>query len=168
MARRCLFMNSPPKTSNTYAGAIFSADGCWCLFARHDFTSLKTQRIVAVEYGDAIGNPDFQTAIQKEVHSFLENKCVTAVPEHMLHRTDNLISTRWVFTIKYSLAGAAKYMLSGSDRYMFEACRVFLRRSVAAGGFYIEVVGDKGNDIQRDGSEIIKTRNECRLDGDTD
>jgi Reverse transcriptase (RNA-dependent DNA polymerase) len=67
------------------------------------------KRTVVVDYKDGAEFPDFKAAMDLEIASFRTHKCIEDVQRGALPKGANLISTRWVLTIKTKEGGTRRH-----------------------------------------------------------
>jgi Reverse transcriptase (RNA-dependent DNA polymerase) len=81
--------------------------GVWCIPVYLVNTARK--RTVVVDVKDGATVPEFQVAMKKEIESFRNLRCIEDVPLTKLASNANLISTRWVLTVKTREDGTKRY-----------------------------------------------------------
>jgi hypothetical protein len=67
----------------------------------------KRTTVVDIKDGEVL--PEFQKAMDMEVNAFKTLRCVQEVQTHELVPHANLVSTRWVLTIKTKEGGSKRY-----------------------------------------------------------
>jgi Reverse transcriptase (RNA-dependent DNA polymerase) len=58
------------------------------------------KRVLVVAASEALNDPNFKAAMDKEIAAFRENDCIEEIRLADLEDNVHAISTRWVFTIK--------------------------------------------------------------------
>jgi Reverse transcriptase (RNA-dependent DNA polymerase) len=67
------------------------------------------KRTVIVDVHEGLRMPAMREAMDREVASFRAMKCIETVPMQNVSRGSNLVTTRWVFTIKTKEDGTKRY-----------------------------------------------------------
>lgn len=91
-------------------------------------TNAKNKRVRIVEYEDAKDDPEFRSAMRKELSSFQEFECVKEMSYSMLPKGANVISTRWVLYKKTNSDGTISVkarLLARGFEYMGRATATF-------------------------------------------
>lgn len=69
----------------------------------------KRKRVLLVDYEEARKSKEFQDAMREEYQSFFDKDCVEPMHHSELQKGSNLLSSKWVLTIKTKTDGTKRY-----------------------------------------------------------